>query len=207
MREEGGKIIAEFKNTDLPDRFARRLDVLDFATPVKYIDAVQEGIHSRLVVYPIASGDFDQVAYQSGNVFTLELQPLTLAELDQREREKPKYTGERISLSFQSVDIRALLQIIADVAGVNMVVSDSVSGDIALRLQNVPYDQALDIILRTKGLGMREDGNVILVAPVQELAERERVELEAQAQKEQLCLLYTSPSPRDQRGTRMPSSA
>ena len=189
VREEGGKIIAEFKNTDLPDRFARRLDVLDFATPVKYIDAVQEGIHSRLVVYPIASGDFDQVAYQSGNVFTLELQPLTLAELDQREREKPKYTGERISLSFQSVDIRALLQIIADVAGVNMVVSDSVSGDIALRLQNVPYDQALDIILRTKGLGMREDGNVILVAPVQELAERERVELEAQAQKEQLAPL------------------
>ncbi|WP_348672953.1 type IV pilus secretin PilQ [uncultured Abyssibacter sp.] len=189
VREEGGKIIAEFKNTALPDRFARRLDVLDFATPVKYIDAMQDGIHSRIVVSPISSGDFDQVAYQSGSVFTLELQPLTLAELEQRERDKPKYTGERISLSFQSVDIRALLQIIADVAGVNMVVSDSVSGDIALRLQNVPYDQALDIILRTKGLGMREEGNVILVAPVQELAERERVELEAQAQKEQLAPL------------------
>ena len=189
VREEAGNIVAEFKNTDLPERLIRRLDVLDFATPVKYIDANQTGIHATLRISPTSVGDFEQVAYQSGNVFTLELQPLTLSQLEEREREEPEYVGERISLSFQSVEIRALLQIIADVAGVNMVVSDSVSGDIALRLQNVPYDQALDIILRTKGLGKRQDGNVILVAPLQELAAREKAELEARQQNDQLAPL------------------
>ena len=189
VREEAGNIVAEFKNTDLPERLVRRLDVLDFATPVKYIDANQTGIHTTLTVSPTSVGDFEQVAYQSGNVFTLELQPLTLSQLEEREREEPEYVGERISLSFQNVEIRALLQIIADVAGVNMVVSDSVSGSIALRLQNVPYDQALDIILRTKGLGKRQDGNVMLVAPVQELAAREKAELEARAQTDQLAPL------------------
>ena len=189
VREESGNIVAEFKNTELPERLIRRLDVLDFATPVKYIDANQAGIHARLVVSPTSVGDFEQVAYQSGNVFTLELQPLTVSQLEEREREEPEYTGERISLSFQNVEIRALLQIIADVAGVNMVVSDSVGGNIALRLQNVPYDQALDIILRTKGLGMRQEGNVILVAPIEELAAREKAELEALQQKDQLAPL------------------
>ena len=189
VREESGNIVAEFKNTELPERLVRRLDVLDFATPVKYIDASQSGIHAKLVVSPTSLSDFEQVAYQSGNVFTLELQPLTLSQLEERERDEPEYTGERISLSFQNVEIRALLQIIADVAGVNMVVSDSVGGNIALRLQNVPYDQALDIILRTKGLGMRQDGNVILVAPIEELAAREKAELEALQQKDQLAPL------------------
>lgn len=189
VREEAGNIVAEFKNTDLPERLIRRLDVLDFATPVKYIDANQSGIHATLKVSPTSAGDFEQVAYQSGNIFTLELQPLTVSDLEERERLEPEYVGERISLSFQSVEIRALLQIIADVAGVNMVVSDSVAGDIALRLQNVPYDQALDIILRTKGLGKRQDGNVILVAPIEELAAREKAELEARAQNSQLAPL------------------
>ncbi|MDB5986629.1 MAG: pilus assembly protein PilQ [Nevskia sp.] len=189
VREEGGKIIARFKNTTLPERLAKRLDVLDFATPAKFVDAVHDGANTDIVVTPINGGDFEQTGYQTGNQFVLELQPLSQEKLDQRKREQPLYTGERISLSFQSVDIRSLLQIIADVAGSNMVVSDSVNGQIAMRLQNVPWDQALDIILRTKGLGMRQQGNVMLVAPLEELAQREKIELESEKQKVQLAPL------------------
>lgn len=189
VREEGGKILVRFKDTSLPERLARRLDVLDFATPVKFIDAARDGIGSLITVTPIAAGDFEQVAYQSANVFTLELQPVAPEKLEERRRQEPKYTGERISLSFQSIDIRSLLQIIADVAQTNMVVSDSVTGQIAMRLQNVPWDQALDIILRTKGLGSRTSGNVILVAPLDELAQREKAELENEKQKVQLTAL------------------
>jgi type IV pilus assembly protein PilQ len=189
--EEGGKVIARFKNAPVPDALVRRLDVLDFATPVKFIDTSRLGINAEVAVTPIASGDFEQVAYQSGNLFTIELQPLTQEKLDERKLREPEYTGEKISLSFQSVDIRSLLQIIADVAGTNMVVSDAVTGEIAIRLQNVPWDQALDIILRTKGLGMRQQGNVMLVAPLTELAERDKIELEAQKQQTELAPLRT----------------
>ncbi|MDB5975945.1 MAG: type pilus secretin PilQ [Nevskia sp.] len=186
VHEESGKIVARFKNTALPDRLSKRLDVLDFATPVKFIDAQRDGVDTRIVVTPGAGGEFEQVAYQAGDQFVLELQPLSQEKLAEKQREQPTFTGERISLSFQSVDIRSLLQIIADVAGTNMIVSDSVSGQIAMRLQNVPWDQALDIILRTKGLGMRRQGNVMLVAPVEEIASRERAEAEAEKQKTQL---------------------
>ena len=179
VKEESGKVVARFKNAPAADRLLRRLDVLDFATPVKFIDVTREGINTVLTVTPVAGMDFEQVAYQSGALFTLELQPLSAERIEEKKRNEPLYTGERISLSFQSVDIRSLLQIIADVAGTNMVVSDSVSGEIAMRLQNVPWDQALDIILRTKGLGVRQQGNVMLVAPMGELAEREKSEAEA----------------------------
>lgn len=189
VREEGGKIIIRFKNTALPERLSKRLDVLDFATPVKFIDAARDGVNTQITVTPIAAGDFEQVAYQSANVFTLELQPISQEKLEERRKQEPKYTGERISLSFQSIDVRSLLQIIADVALTNMVVSDSVTGQIAMRLQNVPWDQALDIILRTKGLGQRTTGNVILVAPLDELAAREKAELENEKQKVQLAAL------------------
>ena len=143
----------------------------------------RQGINTVLTVTPISGADFEQLAYQSGELFTLELQPLTAERIEEKRRNEPLYTGERISLSFQSVDVRSLLQIIADVAGTNMVVSDSVSGEIAMRLQNVPWDQALDIILRTKGLGIRRQGNVMLVAPMGELAEREKSEAEAEKAK------------------------
>ncbi|MGQ0697190.1 MAG: type IV pilus secretin PilQ [Panacagrimonas sp.] len=189
--QEGGKIIARFKNASIPDALVRRLDVLDFATPVKFVDAVRSGINTEVVVTPSSGAEFEQVAYQSGSVFTIELQPLSKEKLEERRLRAPEYTGEKISLSFQSVDIRSLLQIIADVAGTNMVVSDSVSGSIAIRLQNVPWDQALDIILRTKGLGVRRDGNVMLVAPLTELAERDKVELESQKQHAELAPLRT----------------
>lgn len=183
VKEESGKVVARFKNAPAADRLLRRLDVLDFATPVKFIDISREGINTVLTVTPVAGMDFEQVAYQSGALFTLELQPLSAERIEEKKRNEPLYTGERISLSFQSVDIRSLLQIIADVAGTNMVVSDSVSGEIAMRLQNVPWDQALDIILRTKGLGLRQQGNVMLVAPIGELAEREKSEAEAAKNK------------------------
>jgi len=179
VKDENGKIVARFKNAQVAEKLLRRLDVLDFATPVKFIDVTREGINTVLTVTPVSGTDFEQVAYQSGSQFTLELQPLSAERMEDKKRNEPLYTGERISLSFQSVDIRSLLQIIADVAGTNMVVSDSVSGEIAMRLQNVPWDQALDIILRTKGLGLRQQGNVMLVAPLGELAEREKSEAEA----------------------------
>ena len=191
VHEEGGKIVARFKNTALPDRLSKRLDVLDFATPVKFIDAQRDGVDTRIVVTPGAGGDFEQVAYQAGDQFVLELQPLSQEKLAEKQREQPTFTGERISLSFQSVDFRSLLQIIADVAGTNMIVSDTVNGQIAMRLQNVPWDQALDIILRTKGLGMRRQGNVMLVAPVEEIASRERAEAEAAKQKVELSPLHS----------------
>ncbi|MES2489289.1 MAG: type IV pilus secretin PilQ [Pseudomonadota bacterium] len=189
VHEESGKVIAKFKGTTLPDNLIRRLDVLDFATPVKFVDVRRDGVSSTIVITPVDKMEFEQVAYQTGNIFTLELQPLTQDKIDERKKLQPQYTGERISLSFQSVEIRSLLQIIADVAGTNMVVSDSVNGDIAMRLQNVPWDQALDIILKSKGLGMRRQGNVMMVAPVGEIAAREKAELEAQNQVVQLAPL------------------
>jgi type IV pilus assembly protein PilQ len=189
VSERGGKIVARFRNVRLPDNLLRRLDVLDFATPVKFVDANRDGINAEILLTPVTGMEFEQVAYQAGNQFSLELHPLTPDEIEKRRRENPQFVGDRITLSFQNVDIRSLLQIIADVAGVNMVVSDSVAGDLAMRLQNVPWDQALDIILKTKGLGMRQQGNVMLVAPIAELAEREKIEMESTRQRVELAPL------------------
>lgn len=186
VRDQGDQVVATFKNATVAAALERRLDVLDFATPVKFVDIRREGANTRIAVTPITGTEFDQAAYQSGDQFVLELQPLTPAKLAEREAAEPQYKGERISLSFQNIDIRSLLQIVADVAGTNMVISDSVQGTLAMRLQNVPWDQALDIILKTKGLGMRQDGNVMLVAPVEEIAKREKMELEAEKQKKEL---------------------
>ncbi|NKF21160.1 type IV pilus secretin PilQ [Solimonas marina] len=189
VRDDDDRIVAVFRNTSLPEKLAHRLDVIDFATPVKYIDTKRDGPDTQLIVTPTQGASFDQAAYQSGGLYTIELQPLTQAKLEERQRNEPQYKGEKISLSFQNIDIRALLQIIADVAGTNMVISDSVKGNIAMRLQNVPWDQALDIILRSKGLGMRQQGNVMMVAPVEEIAAREKAELEAEKQKTELAPL------------------
>jgi type IV pilus assembly protein PilQ len=186
VKEEGGKVVARFRNTRLQSELAKRLDVLDFATPAKFVDVSADGGDSLITVTPISGKDFEQAAYQSGDLFTLELQPLTVAERAELQNTQPEFTGERISLSFQNVEVRSLLQIIADVAGTNMVISDSVKGQMAMRLENVPWDQALDIILRSKGLGMRQVGNVMQVAPVEEISAREKLELEAQKQKTEL---------------------
>lgn len=191
VQQQGGKIIARFRHTRVPAKLLKQLDVLDFATPVKYIETRRVGDGVEIVVTPVSNGNYQQTSYQTGDKFALELQPLTQQQVEQRQREHPQYTGKKISLNFQSVDVRALLQIIADVAGVNMVVSDSVTGDIAIRLDDVPWDQALDIILRTKGLGQRRQGNVIFVAPLQELAAREKAELETQQQNVELAPLHS----------------
>jgi type IV pilus assembly protein PilQ len=191
VREESGKVIARFRDTRAPRELIRRLDVVDFATPVQFVDLRSDGPHTELVLTPITGAEYEQVAYQTGNVFTLELQPLTRERLEERRREAPIYEGERISLSFQSVEVRALLQIIADVAGVNMVVSDAVGGQMTMRLQNVPWDQALEIILRQRGLGKEQQGNVILVAPNDEIARRAQEAQSARRAQQELSPLRT----------------
>ncbi|AXQ27286.1 type IV pilus secretin PilQ [Solimonas sp. K1W22B-7] len=186
VREEGGKIVAAFRGATASEKLLKRLDVLDFATPVKYVDTRRDGADVIVTVTPAAGIEFEQAAYQTGDQFTLEIQPLTPDKVEEKRKAQPQFVGERISLSFQNIETRSLLQIIADVAGTNMVVSDQVTGEIAMRLQNVPWDQALDIVLRTKGLGMRQQGNVMQVAPLKELAEREKVELETVKQRNEL---------------------
>jgi len=185
---EGRKIKLEFKGTTLPESLQRRFDVTDFATPVKLVDA-QSG-SSGAVIFLQASGEYDYLAYQTDNQYVVSVKPLTKEELDQRKKEFA-YTGQRLSLNFQDIEVRAVLQIIADFTGLNLVASDTVNGRITLRLQNVPWDQALDLVLKTKGLDKRQDGNVLLVAPAAEIAERERQELETKKQVQELAPLQT----------------
>lgn len=187
--EQGGKLVVDFVDTTLPNELDRKLDVLDFATPAKEIDTKRHGNGTRMTVTP--TGLFEHLAYQSDNTFTLELRPLTKAEQEQSKKDKFGFTGERLSLNFQDIEVRAVLQLIADFTGFNLVTSDTVSGNVTLRLKNVPWDQAMDLILKTKGLGMRQSGNVIMVAPQEEIAAREKLELESQKQIEELAPLKT----------------
>lgn len=177
MGQEGGKIVIDFLDTSLPEELNRRLDVIDFATPVNVIDTSPYGNGARMII-STTTADYDHLAYQSDNVLTIEVKPITKAEKEEQDKKKFGYTGERLSLNFQDIEVRAVLQLIADFTGLNMVASDTVSGTVTLRLKNVPWDQALDIILKSKGLGMREAGNVIMVAPTEEIAAREKLELE-----------------------------
>ncbi|MDH3315155.1 MAG: type IV pilus secretin PilQ [Gammaproteobacteria bacterium] len=186
-QEESGRIIVEFLNAELPERLQRRLDVIDFATPVQTVETVQRGNNVRMTILP--KGLFEHLAYQSDDLFALDVKPVSEAEQEQVRKDKFGYTGERLSLNFQNIEVRAVLQLIADFTGLNLVASDTVSGNLTLRLKNVPWDQALDIILRTKGLAMRKTGNVILVAPSEEIAAREKLELESQKQIEELAPL------------------
>jgi type IV pilus assembly protein PilQ len=190
LRQEGDQVIAVLRDTRLPPELIRRLDVLDFATPVKTVDALQSNDDARIVI--TGTGDFEQVAYQSDTLFTVELKPRTRedAALADLEQEK-EYTGEALTLNFQDIETRAVLQLLAEVSGLNIVVSDTVAGNVTLRLQNVPWDQALDIVLRTKGLDMRKQDNVVIVAPAEEIANRERRELEARKQIQELAPLRT----------------
>jgi type IV pilus assembly protein PilQ len=185
VREESNRIFVDFGGAALPQALMQRYDVVDFATPVRTIDATRDPTGTRLVI--TASGKFDQVAYQSDNMFTLEVKP-PMSDPDAAPREK-EYTGDRLTLNFQDIETRAVLQIIADFTSMNVVVSDTVKGNVTLRLQNVPWDQALDIILKSKGLSMRSNGNVVMIAPSAELAEREKQELESQRKVEELTVL------------------
>ena len=189
VREEGGQIIIDFPDAALPERLDRRLDVLDFATPVKEVDTFPHEGGARMVITP--SGHYEHLAYQSDKVLTVDVKPLTKEEEQALKKEKFGYTGEKLSLNFQDIEVRAVLQLIADFTGLNMVASDTVAGNVTLRLKNVPWDQALEIILKSKGLGMRQAGNVMMVAPQEEIAAREKLELESQKQLAELAPLKT----------------
>ncbi|THB66281.1 MAG: type IV pilus secretin family protein, partial [Gammaproteobacteria bacterium] len=188
VRSEGGLLVADFADLKVPAKLQRRLDVMDFGTPVKTIDTMAKGNRTKITITPV-SDFFEHMAYQSDNLLTIELRPLTRVEKEKIEAEKQVFEGERLTLNFQKIEVRAVLQIIAEFTGMNIVVSDSVSGSLTLRLENVPWDQALDIILKTKGLGMRQNGNVILVAPNTELAASEKAQLESKKQIEELAPL------------------
>ena len=181
LQQLGNQIVVDFTNASVPENLLRRYDATDFGTPVNSFD-VTKGSHGARIAID-ATGEYDQLAYQSDKEYVIELQPLKKGEAEAR---RAKYTGERLTLNFQDISVRAVLQLLADASGQNIVVSDSVNGSVTLRLQNVPWDQALAIILRTKGLGQRKEGNVILVAPQEELASREKADLAAQNSVQQL---------------------
>lgn len=187
LRQEGGRIVVNFTGTAIPDALLRRLDVTDFATPVSSVDALRVSDGARLVI--AATGDFEQIAYQSDNLYTIEIKPVV--QLPPGLQDQKEYTGERLTLNFQDIETRAVLQLLADTSGQNMVISDTVQGNVTLRLQNVPWDQALDIVMRTKGLDMRQEGNVILVAPAPEIAAREKELLAARKEILELSPLRT----------------
>src|SRR5690554_1828582 len=175
LTELGGRIRLTMPDRDVPSNLRRRLDVTDFATPVSRVDTYVEDGNAVVEIRP--EGDYDYIAYQSGREFTVSVEALTAEEVETRREEKFPYTGEKLSLNFQDIEVRSVLQLIADFTGLNLVASDTVGGSITLRLQNVPWDQALDLILKTKGLDKRQIGNVLLVAPAEEIAAREKLEL------------------------------
>ncbi len=186
---ENNNVHVELVGAELPDELQRRMDVSDFATPISHIDAIQDGANIHLTIS--SNGDFDHLAYQTDRVYTIEVAPISKEEEENRKKKKFGYTGERLSLNFQDIEVRSVLQLLADFTGLNLVVSDSVEGNLTLRLKNVPWDQAMDIILKTKGLAQRRAGNVILIAPTDEIAAREKLELESRKQVEELERLRT----------------
>ena len=185
--EQGGRIVIDFQDSTLSKQLQKRFDVTDFATPVQVVEAFPSRDGVRVIVQPDATLEFEHLAYQSDNLYVLEVREIPEEVIEARRRET--YEGERLSLNFQNIEVRSVLQLIADFTGLNLVVSDSVGGALTLRLKNVPWDQALDIILKTKGLGMRENGNVIYIAPNEEIAAREKLELESSQQVEELAPL------------------
>ncbi len=187
LRQEGGRIVVTFAKTSLPDQWMRRMDVVDFATPVNTVEAVRAAEGARLVI--AAGGDWEQIAYQSDNIYTIEVKPVvkSAAEIE----EKKEYTGARLNLDFQDIDVRAILKVLADISGQNMVVSESVKGNFTLRLQDVPWDHALDIVMRSKGLDMRKQGNVMIIGPAAEIAAREKEILASKKEVQELSPLRT----------------
>jgi len=191
VRQEGGRVVAIFKDTDLPAELMRRLDVVDFATPVTTVDTLRTNLDTRIVIS--ADGNYEQLAYQSDNEFTIEINPVVAQTEDGSSlfSEEKEYEGQRLTLNFQDIETRAVLQLLAETSGRNIVVSDTVQGNVTLRLKNVPWDQALDIVMTTKGLDMRQNGNVIIVAPAEEIAARETADLEAQQAIRELEPMYS----------------
>ena len=188
ISQSGGDVKLRFFRTMLPESLDRRLAVVDFATPVKEVDASFDGSTSTVLIKAV--GEYDYMAYQTDDQYIVSLKPLSEEELE-NQRSKFAYVGEKLSLNFQDIEVRSVLQLIADFTDLNLVASDTVSGSITLRLENVPWDQALDIVLKAKGLDKRQEGNVLMVAPAAEIAERERLQVEANKQLQELAPLRT----------------
>jgi len=187
IRQQGQSLVVEFLRSTLPDNLRRRLDVADFGTPVRSISTFQSGDRVRMVVEP--TGAWEHSAYQSDNQFVLEVRPLKIDP--NKLTQGPGFQGDKLSLNFQNIEVRALLQVIADFTNFNVVTSDTVTGTVTLRLKDVPWDQALDIILQSRGLGVRKNGNVLWIAPKEELAAKEQVDLEAKKKVAELEPLRT----------------
>ena len=185
LHQVGNEIVVDFSDAAVPANLVRRYDATDYGTPVSGFDVTRVGSGSRIAIS--ANGDYDQLAYQSDDQYVVEVSPRR--RVANAPEDKPVYTGERLTLNFQDIETRAVLQLLADASGQNIVVSDSVSGNVTLRLQNVPWDQALDIVLRTKGLDKRRQDNVIIVAPAAEIASREKAELAARKETQELAPL------------------
>ncbi len=188
LKQEGGRLVVDFPRTKVAPDAARRYDVVDFATPVSSFDVTSTPNGARIVV--AATGDYEQLGYQSDRDYVLELRPRAKSAVA-ADPGKREYKGERLTLNFQDIETRAVLQLLAETSGQNIVVSDTVQGNVTLRLQNVPWDQALDIVMRTKGLDKRQEGNVIYVAPAEELAAREKQLLESQKSMTELAPVRT----------------
>ena len=175
IRQQGQTLVVEFLRSSLPETLRRRLDVSDFGTPIQSVSTFQSGERVRMVIEP--KGNWEHSAYQSDNQFVLEVRPLKLDP--NKLTQGAGFSGEKLSLNFQNIEVRALLQVIADFTNFNVVTSDTVTGSVTLRLKDVPWDQALDIIMQSKGLGVRKNGNVLWIAPKDELAAKEQLELES----------------------------
>ena len=190
ISQESGRIRVEFSNVNIAEEMRRRLDVRDFATPVRFIDATLEAGQPVFFIEP-TDDRYEYLAYQTDNLLTVNVKPLTKAEQDRQKEERFPYTGEKLSLNFQDIEVRTVLQIIADFTGFNLVASDTVQGSITLRLKNVPWDQALDIVLKSQGLAKQQIGNVLMVGPADQIANRQKIELEANRQVEDFAPLRT----------------
>lgn len=188
-QEQGDKIVLNFLNTTLPAAWAKRMDVIDFATPVKLIDAASSGSDTTIAITPINS-NYRYSSFQADGMLTVEFRPLTAIEQEMRKVKFP-YDGERLSLNFQDIEVRSVLQILADFTELNIIASDTVSGNVTLRLNDVPWDQALDLVLKSKGLAKRKTGNVVMVAPIAEISKMEKDELESKQIEMQLEPLVT----------------
>jgi len=185
LHQIGDQVVVDFSDANVPANLLRRYDASDYGTPISGFDVTRVGNGSRIAI--TASGDYEQLAYQSDDQYVVEVAPRR--KVANAPDERPVYSGERLTLNFQDIETRAVLQLLADASGQNIVVSDSVTGNVTLRLQNVPWDQALDIVLRTKGLDKRRQDNVIIVAPQAELASREKAELAARKDVQELAPL------------------
>ncbi len=189
LKQKGKAVVIDFINASVAENLQRRLNVINFNTPVMYVDTMKVGANTRVVIEP--KGNWEQSAYQTDKKFVVDIRPILDDPNKLVQGSKAGYSGEKLSLNFQNVDVRTVLQVIADFTGLNIITSDTVTGNITIRLKDVPWDQALDIVMQSKGLTQRKNGNVVVVAPSDEVAGKERADLEAKRAIEDLEPLRT----------------